>query len=162
MLYSIRNRINPFFKKGNIMTLCEEIYFEINVTGRKSEIKKFVNYLKSGELDEFFEISSDYICYDDNYYEAEEEDNCSMVFTNDDCGIELDELDTDEFLEILCKAGKALDLKGTLYDADDEQYSFISGEGDTYYLNADKIKNFNDELDAHASKEEAESSEDDE
>ena len=138
------------------MTLCEEIYFEITVTGIKSEIKKFVNYLKSGELDEFFEISSDYISYDDNYYEASESDTCSMVFTNDDCGIEIEELDTDEFLEVLCKAGKSLELKGSLYDADDEEYSFISSEGDTYYLNRDKIKSFNDELDEHASKEEAE------
>jgi hypothetical protein len=41
------------------MTLYDELYFEITATGPKSEIKNFVNYLKSGELDEFFEFSTD-------------------------------------------------------------------------------------------------------
>ena len=49
------------------MTLYDELYFEINLIGPKSEIKKFVRYLQSGELDDFFEITSDYINYEDNY-----------------------------------------------------------------------------------------------
>ena len=49
------------------MILCEELYFEITFTGIKSELKKFISCLKSGELDDFFELSSDYISYDDEY-----------------------------------------------------------------------------------------------
>ena len=39
------------------MTLWDELYFEITLHGAKSELKKFVNFLKSGELDDFFEIA---------------------------------------------------------------------------------------------------------
>ena len=52
------------------MTLYEEIYFEITFSGVKSELKKMVKFLKSGELDDFFEITSDYICYADEYKDA--------------------------------------------------------------------------------------------
>ena len=47
------------------MTLCEELYFEITLTGEKANLKKFVTFLKSGELDDFFEVTSEYIHYDD-------------------------------------------------------------------------------------------------
>ena len=57
-------------KVPNYMTLYDELYFEIRATGPKSEIKKFVSYLSSGELEDFFEFSSDYIHYDDEYSEA--------------------------------------------------------------------------------------------
>ena len=106
------------------MTLCEELYFEINLTGTKSELKKFVSYLKSGELDEFFEITSDYINYDDEYESASPDKETTVIFSNDDYGIEIDEFDTDEFLEIFCKAAKALDVEGRLFDIDDEEYEF--------------------------------------
>ena len=132
------------------MTPCEELYFEITLTGTKSELKKFVSFLKSGELDDFFEITSDYINYDDEYDAADPEKETSIIFSNDDYGIEIDEFDTDEFLEVFCKAAKSLDVKGNLYDADDEEYEFISAKGDSYYVNAKRTARFNDELDEKA------------
>ena len=129
------------------MILYEELYFEIRATGAKSEVKKFINYLKSGELDEFFEFSSEYINYDDEYATADANAEVSVVIANDDYGIEIDEFHTDEFLEILCKAGKQLYLKGQLYDSDNEEYSFVSEAGDSYYTNALLVKNFNEDED---------------
>ncbi len=136
------------------MTLCEELYFEITLTGTKAELKKFVSFLRSGEIDEFFEMTSDYINYDDGYETAGDSEESSIIFTNDDLGIEIDEFDTDEFLELICKAGKALEIEGRLYDIDDEEYSFVSTKGDSYYLNAAHVTRFNDELDEHAYEEE--------
>ena len=49
------------------MILYEELYFEITLTGKKSDLKKFVSYIKSGELDDFFDFSADYISYDDEF-----------------------------------------------------------------------------------------------
>jgi len=132
------------------MTLCEELYFEITLSGTKSELKKIVSYLKSGELDDFFEVSSDYIHYDDDFDSVESDKEASFIFSNDDYGIEIDEFDTDEFLEVFCKATKALDVEGRLFDVDDEEYSFISSKGDSYYVNAKKTTKFNDELDEKA------------
>ncbi|MBQ8303067.1 MAG: hypothetical protein IJX97_05970 [Clostridia bacterium] len=129
------------------MTLYDELYFEIKAFGTKSEIKSFVSYLKSGELDEFFEFSSDYIDYDDNFATAGPEEEVSIVISNDDYGIEIDEFHTDEFLEVLCKAGKRLYLKGQLFDVDNEEYSFVSQKGDSYYTNALLIDEFNEDED---------------
>ena len=136
------------------MILYEEIYFEITFAGEKSELKKMVKFLKSGELDDFFEITSDYISYADEYKDASDTDESEFVFTNDDLGIEIDEFDTDEFLEVLCKAGKRLYISGHIYDISDEEYSFTSEKGDSYYINARDAKKFNDELDEAAEKEE--------
>ena len=132
------------------MTLCEELYFEITLTGAKSDLKKFVSFLKSGELDEFFEITSDYINYDDDYENALPDTETTVIFSNDDYGIEIDEFDTDEFLEIFCKAAKSLDVEGRLFDIDDEEYEFVSAKGDSYYVNAKRTARFNDELDEKA------------
>ena len=129
------------------MTLYEELYFEIRATGAKSEVKNFLNYLKSGELDEFFEFSSDYISYDDDYAGATPDTEVTVIISNDDYGIEIDEFHTDEFLEVLCKAGRRIYLKGQLYDADNEEYSFVSETGDSYYTNALLINNFNEDED---------------
>ena len=129
------------------MTLYEELYFEIRATGAKSEVKNFLNYLKSGELDEFFEFSSDYISYDDDYVGATPDTEVTVIISNDDYGIEIDEFHTDEFLEVLCKAGRRIYLKGQLYDADNEEYSFVSEAGDSYYTNALLINNFNEDED---------------
>lgn len=129
------------------MTLWDELYFEITLHGAKSELRKFVNFLKSGELDDFFEITSDYIIYDDNYSAADDAAESEIIFTNDDYGIEIDEFDTDEFLEIFCKAAKSLDVYGTLYDGDDGEFHFTSASGDSYYINSRKAVRFNDELD---------------
>ena len=70
-----------------------------------------------------------------------------MIISNDDYGIEIDEFHTDEFLEVICKAGKRLYLKGQLYDADNEEYSFVSDTGDSYYINALLVQNFNEDED---------------
>ena len=136
------------------MILYEELYFEINFCGEKSELKKMVKFLKSGELDDFFEITSDYICYADEYKDADDVTETEFTFTNDDLGIEIDEFDTDEFLEVICKAAKKLDVRGHIYDSSDEEYSFTSEKGDAYYVNARNAKKFNDELDEAAEKEE--------
>ena len=129
------------------MTLWDELYFEMTLRGPKSELKKFVNFLKSGELDDFFEISSDYIMYDDNYSDAKDGEDSQIVFTNDDCPIEIEEFDTDEFLEIFCKAATNLDVYGSLFDSDDDEFHFTSSMGDSYYVNSRKAVRFNDELD---------------
>ncbi len=130
------------------MTLCEELYFEITVTGVKSELKKFAAFLRSGELDEFFEVESRYIEYRDGYEDQDDSDISSFTLSNDDWGIEIDEFDTDEFLDVFCMAGRALDIHGRLFDIDDEEYSFISHEGDSYHLNAKKISAFNEDGDS--------------
>jgi hypothetical protein len=138
------------------MTLCEELYFEITLTGKKPDLKKFISFLKSGELDDFFEFSSEYISYDDEYEDASPDRDVSVTISNDDCGIEIDEFDTDEFLELFCRAAKDLEVIGHLYDIDDEEYRFVSPEGNISYVNAENIDEFNDELDAEADAEEAE------
>lgn len=129
------------------MLLCEELYFEITLTGVKSELKKFITFLKSGGIDDFFEFSTDYISYDDDYDATENEAKASIVLANDDYGIEIDELDTDEFLDVFCRAAKNLEVVGSLYDIDDEEYRFVSELGDSYYVNSDKISKFNEDLD---------------
>ena len=137
------------------MTLCEELYFEITLTGAKTDLKKFISYLKSGELDDFFEFTSDYINYDDEFDGALPEQETSVILSNDDYGIDIDEFDTDEFLEVFCKAAKALDVEGRLFEIDDEEYEFTSAKGDSYYLNAKRTIKFNDELDEKAYEEDA-------
>ncbi len=135
------------------MYLYEEIYFEINARGTKNELGKLEKFLTSGELDEFFDVSRDYINYDDAY--ANGENICEMVFTNDELGIEASEFDPEEFAEVFCKAAKALDVKGTIYDIDDNEFTFTSPEGVTeYYNEATKRVVFNDELDEAAREEE--------
>ena len=135
------------------MTFCDELYFEITLTGTKAEIKRFASFLRSGELDDFFEISSDYISYDDGYSDAADEDKTTLVFTDDDCGVEIEEFDTDEFLDVFCRAAKNLEVEGRFYDVDDEEFSFVSSLGDTYYINSKKIDRFNDELGERAREE---------
>lgn len=145
MLYSFRK--NQTRKGSTDMTLYNELYFEIRATGAKAEIRSFVSYLKSGELDDFFEFSEDYIDYDDEFADAGPDEEVSVVISNDDYGIEIDEFYTDEFLEVLCKAGKRLYLKGQLFDADNEEYTFISEAGNSYYTNALLVKDFNEDED---------------
>ena len=137
------------------MILNEEIYFEITFSGEKTELKKMLSFLKSGELDDFFEFSSEYISYDDDYTNPSETKG-EMYLSTEDYGIEIDEFDTDEFLEILCKAGKNLDVFGQIYDISDEEFRFSSQAGDSYYVNSNKVQKFNDELDAAAEDEESE------
>lgn len=129
------------------MTLYEELYFEIRATGAKSEVEKFLNYMRSGELDEFFEFDEEYILCDDDYNSVSDTDEVTVIISNDDYGIEIDEFDTDEFLDVICKAGRRIYLKGQLYDADNEEYSFVSDTGNSYYVNALLIDDFNEDED---------------
>ena len=136
------------------MILSEEIYFEITVKGLKSEIRKLVEFLESGELDDFMEVDSDYINYNDEYEDAEDGDNAEMIFSNDDFGIEVDEFDTEEFLDVFCKAARSLELVGHIYDINDDEYNFTSEVGDSGYINSRNVNKFNDELDEAAYDEE--------
>ena len=129
------------------MTLYEELYFEIRATGAKSEVEKFLNYMRSGELDEFFDFDEEYILCDDDYNSVSDTDEVTVIISNDDYGIEIDEFDTDEFLDVICKAGRRIYLKGQLYDADNEEYSFVSDTGNSYYINALLIDDFNEDED---------------
>ena len=129
------------------MTIWDELYFEITMRGEKSELRKIVSFLKSGELEDFFEFSSDYIIYDDSFAAADDGAETEIIFTNDDYAVEIEELDTDEFLELLCKAAKNLEVYGTLSDGDDSEFQFSSSKGDSYYVNSRKSVRFNDELD---------------
>ena len=129
------------------MILYEELFFEIEVSGQKAQLKKLISFLKSGELDDFFEFSSDYINYDDDYATADDAKEVSITLSTDDWGIEIDEFDTNDFLEIFCKAAKELYVSGQLYDADDEEYAFVSEAGDSYYVNAKHAKRFNEDED---------------
>ena len=146
---------------GGFMKLHEELYFEITAEGDKNELQKFISYITSGELDDYFEFSSDFIVYDDNFYSASYGDTASITISNDDFGIEIEDFDPEDFLESLCKGGKAISLWGHLYDIDDEEYRFTSPAGDPCYTNAAKINKFNDELDEEAYKEEQAADEED-
>jgi hypothetical protein len=129
------------------MTLWDELYFEITLKGAKSDIKKVVSFLESGELDDFFEMSEEYIIFDDSYSSADNETETEMIFTNDDYGIEIDSLDADEFLELFCKAAKNLDVYGSLSDIDGAEFKFESEKGNASYINSRHAMRFNDELD---------------
>ena len=135
------------------MKLHEELYFEITVEGDKASASKFVAFLTSGELDDFFEFSSDYIIYGDNYTFAEGHEKVNITLANDDYGIEIDEFNPEKFLDVLCSGGKNLLIHGHIFDIDDEEYRFISHTGDPCYINAENI-DFADELDIEARKEE--------
>ena len=135
------------------MILYDEVYFEITVSGAKADIKKFSKYLKGGALDEYFEVSSDFISYDDGFADADDGESCELVFANDDFGIETAKFETDDFLDIFCKETEKLDVSGHIYDINDDEYTFTSPVGTTDYMNSRKANKFNDELDALASDE---------
>ena len=127
------------------MTLTGELYFEITLTGAKADVKKLLTFLRAGGIEDFFEFSKEFISYDDDYEEASPETEVSVTLTNEGYGVEIEELDTDEFLEIFCRAAKPIYVSGNLYDEDDEEYSFISEAGDSYYVNARHAKKFNED-----------------
>lgn len=134
------------------MKLYDELYFEITLEGTKSELKKFVKFLKSGELDDFFEVSPDYIVYNDAFAGADEDAETDIVFTNDDIGIEITSFSPEDFLDVFCKGTRSLEAHGHLYDIEDEEYTFRSPKGDvSFFSGADTV--FNDELDAKAAEE---------
>ena len=141
------------------MILHDEIYFEITLEGNRADLEKFASYALSGVFDDFFEVSEDYVIYDDNHSTANESEKLNMVFTNDDYGIELNRLDPEEFIEILCRGAKELYVSGCVYDIEDEEYRFVSHEGDSGFVNAKHLNKFNDELDEIAAEEDAEEEE---
>ena len=136
------------------MLLHDEIYFEITLEGNKTDLEKFASYATSGVFDDFFEVCDDYIIYDDNHNTASDSEKLTMVFTNDDYGIEIDTLDAEDFIETLCRGAQKLYVNGCVYDIEDEEYRFVSHEGDSYFTNAKHINKFNDELDEIAEEEE--------
>ena len=135
------------------MRLHDEIYFEITASGSKPYVEKLANFITSGELDEFFEISEDYIIYSDNYDDAFTTESVSFTLSNDDFGIAVDSLNPEEFLEVLCSAGKNVSIHGHLFDIDDQEYNFVSDTGTTDFINTEDIE-YSDELDEEAKKEE--------
>ncbi len=142
-------------RKGiDIMTIWDELYFEITLHAEKSELKKFVRFLKSGAIDDFIEVDNEYIIFDDNYDEVEDGEESELIFTNDDYAIEVDEFDVDEFLEAFCKGAKNIELYGYVSDGAGAELHFTSAKGDTYYVNSRKNMRFNDELDEVAFDEE--------
>ena len=125
------------------MILREEIYFDISFEGARDNLAKVESFLLSGALDDFFEISSDFITYEEDLASS---GACRMIVANDDYGIETDRFNPEEFLDILCPISKDVTVTGSFYDADDEEYRFVSLEGDRGYSDADNINIFNDEL----------------
>ena len=128
------------------MILHDEIYFEITLEGTADALHRFKSFALSGVFDDFFDVSDDYIIYEDN---ASEDGKSTIVFTNDEYGVEIDRFDVEEFLDVFCKGAEALFVNGCIYDIDDEEFRFISHEGDSSYTDA-KHARFNDELDEAA------------
>ena len=141
------------------MKLYEELYFDIKAEGTPANLKKFVSFILSGDLDEFIEITEDHIIYSDNYDYASSGDTVSITVSNDDFGIEIDSFDPEKFLDVLCAAGKNLFIHGNLFDIDDTEYLFTSQLGDTGYYNSDDIE-FHDELDDERDREDSEEEDD--
>lgn len=141
-------------RNGETMILYDEIYFEISARGQKHDVKKLAEFLRSGELDDFLDISGDYVHLDDNYSAVGDGEATALVFTNDDLGIEVDEFDVDEFLDVFCKAAKALDVAGSIYDADESEFCFESPVGSADFYDTRRTVEFNDELDEAAREEE--------
>ena len=140
------------------MKLYDELYFEITLKGQKSELVKFISFLKSGELDDFFDIAEDYIVPADEFEGADDGEKTELTFTNDDIGIEITKFNPEDFLDVLCLAAKKLDVRGHFYDINDEEYEFSSPAGDSDYTDS-ILSDFNDELDSYARDEEVDDEE---
>ena len=134
------------------MRLHEELYFSFTIEGTAQNVKKFVSFLLSGDLDEFFEITEDNVIYSDNYRFTSAGETVSVTVSNDDYGIEIDSFNPEEFLDVLCAAGRELHIYGNLFDIDDEEYMFTSAIGSNSYTNAYDV-DFHDELDDEARRE---------
>ena len=130
------------------MTLYEELYFDITLEGAKSDIKRFVSALEAGALDDFFEYDSEQLDYDDDFESADDEKETSLSFSNVDIGIEIEEISLYDLLDQLCKISKSLEVRGEIYDIDDDEYRFVSHSGDSYYINADKERLFEEDIEA--------------
>jgi len=141
------------------MRLHDELYFEIHAAGSKSDVQRFVEFLLSGDLDDFFEITPDYITYSDNYSYASSSEEVSITLANDDIGIEIDSFNPEKLLDVICIAGKSLSMDGNIFDIDDEEYYFVSHKNDPSYINTENLE-FADELDEEAYREEREENDD--
>ena len=137
------------------MRLHDELYFSFTAEGEASSVQQFVSFLLSGDLDEFIEITEDYIVYSDNYDYASSTEKVSVTVSNDDYGVEIDSFDPEAFLDVFCAAGRNLYIHGNLFDLDDEEYLFTSQIGDSGYTNSYSV-DFHDELDDEARREESE------
>jgi hypothetical protein len=138
------------------MTLCDELYFEITLRGEKQYADKFIKYVKSGALEDYIENAVEYVVYEQDFSYADSDDEVEIFFSNDDFGIEIDEFDPEEFLEVFLKGARELFVSGQLYDIEDEEYAFVSKEGTDSFYNIKSVTDFNDELDREAAKEDAE------
>ena len=85
-----------------------------------------------------------------------------MIVANEDYGIEINRFNPEDFLDILCPIAKDAAVTGSFYDIEDEEYRFVSLEGDRGYSDADNINLFNDELSEKAYEEYKYSDEDEE
>lgn len=141
------------------MKLHEELYFEITADGDKESVDRFVSFVTSGVLDDFFEFTSDYITYSDNYNSAGTFDKVFVTLANDDYGIEIENLNPEDLLDVLCSGGRNLFIQGHIFDVDDEEYRFVSHIGSASFVNSENIE-FNDELDEEARREELNSDDD--
>lgn len=137
------------------MRLHDELYFDIQATGSKVDVQKFVDFLLSGELDDFFEFSEDYVIFSDNFEYASSLEEVSVTIANDDIGIEIDSFNPERLLDVLCVAGRNLSMHGNIFDIDDEEYYFVSHKNDSSYINTENLE-FADELDEEARNEESE------
>lgn len=133
------------------MILYDEVYFDITLSGAKADLKKFAKYIKGGALEDIVECAHDFISYDDAFSDADEDTECEMFFSNDDLGLEISKLDTEDFLEIFCRETAKIDVAGNIYDINDDEYVFKSPKGHTDFSRGSG--KFNDELDAIASDE---------
>ena len=124
------------------MRLHDEVYFEITVEGTRADVKRFESFVTSGEFDDFFEITSDYIIYSDNFNSASDFEKVSITIANDDIGISVDSLNPEDFLDLLCSASKNVFVHGNIFDIDDEEYRFVSHIGDTSYINTEDMEFF--------------------
>lgn len=129
------------------MILYDEIYFDITVEGVKADIEKFVRALRAGALEDFFEFDEEQLDFDDGYTAADGGAKTSLTFSSVDIGIEIEELEVFDLLDELCRISRTLEVRGEIYDAENDEYRFVSHAGDSYYINRDKEKLFNEELD---------------
>ena len=129
------------------MILYDELYFDITLEGAKAEIEKFVRALRSGALEDFFEFDEEQLDFDDGYAASDDNAKTALTFSSVDIGLEIEELEVFDLLDELCRISRALEVRGEIYDAENDEYRFASHAGDSYYINRDKEKLFNEELD---------------
>lgn len=121
------------------MQLYDEIYFEINMFGSRPELKKVINSLTSGALDDYLEFQREYVSYDDDFENPDDHsESYTITFSNDDYALEAEEFDVEDFLDTLCKLGRNVYLRGEISDPD-SSCSFESKEGDSYFVFTDKF-----------------------